>query len=187
MIIQNLLGQNHKFYLIGGFLFCLLDVAYARDLFLPFEKNRTEWALTELNPIPLRIQYHGKVKFKEGDKYIFLVNGRCVYAGLNETMPDQFVLKQIIAQGESVIVQDNGDGCTYTLKLGGIAYRPMCFCGKIMNKNTKTYYTFSHVNNRIKLNQQEILLSMRQNDFNSIEISIFTGNKVPFSCILHKN
>lgn len=187
MIIQNLLGQKHKFYLIGSFIFCLLNVACARDLFLPFENTRTEWALTELNLIPLRIQYHGKIKLNEEDKYIFLVNEHCVYARLNETMPEQFVLKQIIAQGASIIIQDITDGCMYTLKLGETTYRPMCFCGKIVNKNTEICYTFSHVNNRIKLDQQEILLSMRQNDFNSIEITIFKGNKIPLSYILHKN
>jgi|GEM_PF-5701791 len=182
MSIQNLLGKRNKRYFISFILFNFLKLLAARNLFEPLGEYESEWCLEELNPIPLRIQYRGNIKLPNGeDKYVFLVNGRCVYASLNEAMPEQFVLKQVLSTSEAVIVQDGIDGGMYTLKLGEICYRTECFCGKILNKNTGICYTFSHVNNRIKLDKQEILLSMRQNDFSSIQITVFTENKVPFS------
>ena len=187
MSIRNLRGQMlHKFYLIGSLLIGCLNATCAKDLFLPLENTRTDWVLTELNPIPLRIQYHGRMTLPNAeDRYVFLVNGRCVYANLNETMPDQFVLKQILPI--EVIIQDKTDSRMYTLKLGEICYRTECFCGKVLNKKTGICYTFSHLNNRIKLDKQEILFTMQQNDFNAIRITILAENKVPFSYILHKN
>ena len=186
MIIQPLLGKLFKHAFLGIFTFCL-PLMEAKSLFLPLNQFPTEWVLTELNPVPLRIQYHGNIKLPNGEeKYVFLIHGNCVYVSLKEVTYDQIVLKQVIDKRKTVIIQDKRDGCMYTLKSGETAYQPMCFSGKIFNKKTGLFYPFSHTSNRIQANGYEILLCLRKNDFESICISFLKEGEIPFSYILHK-
>ncbi len=188
MIIQNFFGKSSK---VGCIVLCtcfLFKMLLGRNLFLPLEEYKSEWTLISLDPIPFQVQYHGTIKLPNGkEKYIFLINGRCVYAYLEDLIMDQFVLKQVSDNGESVILQDRIEGTMYTLKLGETCYRPECFCGKILDKISGKCYNFSHKNSDIFVKGLKITLSVKSNDYNSVWVNVFQEGKLPFSYVLHKN
>ena len=188
MIIQNLLGRKSKSYFVSLYVYLVVGILCGKSLFVPLEKYTSDLELVVLDPVPLRIQYHGSIKLPDGKgKYVFLTQGRCIYAGVNESMPEQFVVKQVIAKDSSVIIQDKINGRMYALKKGEICYSPECFYGKFLNRQTGKCYNFSHTHRQITMEGKCLEISIIPNDFSTVIVNELKEDGIPFAYVLHKH
>ena len=153
----------------------------ATDLFRPLPtEDKCNLSLVKWVPIPFRIQYHGFVESSKLNRYIFMIDGEIVYLQTNETAPQQFVLKQVLQNGQQVLIEDQLTHQLHLLNSGVISYVPGKFECELQDQKTGDKFTFSDEENCYKSENKEILVSQKDSDLHVWEI---TEDSEPMLCI----
>ena len=144
----------------------------ANDLFRPFPDNANrDLSLVKWVPIPFRVQYHGFVESSKLNRYIFVVGGEMVYLQSGEIAQQQFILKQVLLDGQQVLIEDMLTKELRVLKSGEISYIPGKFDGMLLDKRSGEQFTFSDEKNHHKTDNGEILISQKDSDLYVWEIT----------------
>lgn len=153
----------------------------ASSIFSPFPDNdKCNLSLVKWAPTPFRVQYHGFVESSKLNRYIFLVNGEIVYLQPNEVAKQQFSLKQILLNGQQVLVEDMLNNELYILEAGIPSYIPNKFECVLLEKTSKQRLVFSDTKNRYKTDNSEILVSQKNSD---LHVWTITKGKEPLLCV----
>ena len=92
---------------LSAIIVLIVNYTQATALFRPLpSENKCNLSLVKWAPVPFRIQYHGFVESSKLNRYIFTVDGEMVYFQPNETAPQQFALKQVLQNGQQVLIED---------------------------------------------------------------------------------
>ena len=155
------------------FLFSLFVCSVeANNLFRPFSTdNEHNLSLLEWTPVPFRVQYHGFVESSKLNRYIFVVNGEMVYLQPNEIAQQRFTLKQVLQNGQQVMVEDILTNELHLLNSGETAYIPGKFNCTLLDKKTGQSLGLSDTKNSYKMDNREILVSQKGPDLHIWEIT----------------
>lgn len=151
-----------------------LSVSYAkaRDLFRPLsDDDQHNWILLKWEPIAFRVQYHGFVESSTLNRYIFVVDGEMVYLQPGEIAQQQFILKQVLLNGQQVLIEDMLTNELQILKSGEISYIPGKFDCTLLDKKTGQTFTFSDARNHYQAADKEIFVSQKGSDLHVWEIA----------------
>ena len=170
---------------VFGFLLtavCLSVVhGEANDLFRPFPDNANhDLSLIKWAPVPFRVQYHGFVESSKLNRYIFMVDGEMVYLQPGEIAQQQFILKQVLLNGQQVLIEDMRTNELQVLKSGETSYIPGKFNSELLDKRNGERLVFSDTKNSHKTEDREILVSQKDTDLYVWEI---TKDQEPILCV----
>ena len=159
-----------KYLLVTTCLF--VSYTQATKLFCPLPaENKCNLSLVKWAPVPFRIQYHGFVESSKLNRYIFVVNGEMVYLQPNEIALQQFELKQVLQNGQQVLIEDKLTNQLHILNSGEMSYVSGKFECELQDKKTGQQFTFSDTKNYQENDSMGILISQKGSNLYVWEIT----------------
>lgn len=145
--------------------------AKADNLFQPLpDSEKCPWSLIKWNPLPFRIQYHGFIESSRLERYIFMVDGEMVYLQLNEIAKQQFLLKQVLSNGQQVLIEDLLTNELQNLISGEISYVPGKFDCILLDESTQQQVIFSDTKNIYKTENREVRIFLKDTNLHIWDI-----------------